>query len=330
MTIRYFLAALLASMIFFAGVNIFQKELENFIFLGFINYSEQDARYNQELLTARLGASSPPARSPNKSVPGDKTPKPNPDSFSAKSILVATLNDSGPQKILFAKNQNLKLPIASLAKLMTAEVVMENFDLGEEIIISKEAVAQDENFGQLKSGEKLTAGDLLYLILMESSNDAAWALAESIGVDSFVNAMNRKAQGLAMTSTLFTNPAGLDPDLPAGPIGYSSAEDLAVLAAYMLRNHPIIWEISVMPSVELYSPDQTLHHRIINTNELISVVPRLAGGKTGWTPKAKGCLILIQKALNNRGYLIYIILGSDDRFGEMRELVDWVNESRSR
>jgi D-alanyl-D-alanine carboxypeptidase len=234
----------------------------------------------------------------------------------------------GRKKILFEKEANKKLPIASLTKLMTANIVLENYDLSQEIEISKAAVSQESEFGNLKIGEKFLVKDLMYPLLMESSNDAAYALAELYGVESFIELMNSKAQDLGLFDTSFVNPTGLDPDSLNELGNYSTVQDLARLSENLLLEKPLIWEILAMPQFDLYSPDGVFHHKLLNTNELLRQdgwAGKIIGGKTGWTPKAKGCLVLVIKAPNSSSYLINVILESEDRFGEMKKLVDWVN-----
>ena len=249
--------------------------------------------------------------------------------------------NGGKEKILLEKEANKKLPIASLTKLMTANIVLENYNLSQEIEISKAAVSQESEFGNLKIGEKFLVKDLLYPLLMESSNDAAFALAELYparigyaegvaggGLDSFVELMNLKARDLGLFETNFVNPTGLDPDSPNGPVNYSTAQDLAKLSENLLLEKPLIWEILAMPQFDLYSPGGVFHHKLFNSNELLRQddwANKVIGGKTGWTPKAKGCLILVTKAPHSNSYLINVILGSNDRFGEMKKMIEWIN-----
>lgn len=251
----------------------------------------------------------------------------SPQEFSAKSILAAEVQPDGFIKFLFKKNPEQKLPIASISKLMTAKIVLENMDLMQPIKISQRAVAQEEATGQLKVGETLLAHDLLYIALMESSNDAAYALAEQLGLENFVQQMQDRAEVIGLHDTLFMNPTGVDPNDPGQAYNYSTARDLVKLTQNLLAGNHKIWEILSTDTIDLYRPDGEFHHTLVNTNEPITDVPRFVGAKTGWTPMAKECLLLVQKSPKGDGYLVYVILGSEDRFGEMKKLVEWVNEA---
>ncbi len=247
------------------------------------------------------------------------------ENISAKSTIIIYLDANGGKKILFQRNPDARLPIASLTKFMTAKVALDNYLPYDKVRISKEAVAQEEKLGDLKVGEDLTVKELIYIMLIDSSNDAAWALAEKMGVSEFVQKMNDEAAALGLENTFFVNPSGLDSDAPQGKTGYSSARNLSQLAINILNTRPEILSITTLPQVELYLPSGALHHTLINTNELIGRINRLEGGKTGLTPQAKGCLIIVQKSPDGKGHLIYVLLGSDDRFGEMEKLITWVN-----
>ena len=235
----------------------------------------------------------------------------------AISILIRS--DQAP-KILFKKNIDEKLPIASLVKLMTAHVVLEYYnlyDLSQEVKISKEAVLQEEEFGKLKVGQIISVEHLLYPLLIESSNDASFALAEIIGQKEFVNLMNSEAERLGLKNTYFINPTGLDPNELTKPINSSTVRDLTKFAEYLLK-HNLIWEILSTEKINLYG--QTL----VNTNQLLGKIPGIIGGRTGWTLMAGGSLLLVLQV--PEGYLINIILGAptpESRFEEMKKLIDW-------
>jgi len=223
------------------------------------------------------------------------------------------------------------LPIASLTKLMTALIVLENYDLSKEIKISKEAINQEETFGKLEEGKIFKADYLLYPLLMESSNDAAFALAndyEEMDEKKFVEMMNAKAKELGLENTYFYNSSGLEPDTKNAKINYSSAKELAGLTRYLLAT-PKIWEILSTTEYNLYGPT------LKNTNELLSDQSilwkdKILGGKTGYAEKAGGCIILVLRAPKDKGFLINIALGtanSNNRFEEMKKLVEWVNQA---
>ena len=277
-----------------------------------------------EASLAYVGAEAPLSRKP---IRNSEVPDLFPEDFSAKSVLAVELQDDGFIKFLFHKNPDEKLPIASISKLMAADIILENLDLMQSIEVTRGAVAQEEDAGQLKAGEILLAHDLLYIALTESSNDAVFALAEQIGTENFVGLMQDKAKILGMENTLFINPTGVDPDSQDQPYNYSTAADLIKLTRNLLAEKPNIWEILNTDTIDLYRPDGEFHHTLVNTNKLLGEIPGLVGGKTGWTPLAKESLLLVQENLKQDGFLVYVILGSDDRFGEMKRLVEWVKEA---
>jgi len=250
-------------------------------------------------------------------------PKKPPLELDVKAALSIRLN---PQKkikerVLFSKNENEILPIASLTKLMTALVVIENqenYPFKEQIKISKEAALQEDvpEYGNLKAGEKKKIEELLNLMLVFSSNDAAYALAEQIGVENFVNRMNEKAKEIGLKSTHFSNPTGLDPENLKWNLenkdyfNYSTAKDLILLGKYILENYPLIFEFS----------NQKNKIQLLENQHLV-------GMKTGYTDEAGGCIFLIFS--NDSGdYFLNVILGAkskEERFFQMQKLIDWIN-----
>ncbi|MFH1780748.1 MAG: serine hydrolase [Candidatus Nealsonbacteria bacterium] len=245
----------------------------------------------------------------------------------AKAAISILLNNHGGEKILFEKNSTEALPIASLSKLTTVDVILKNYDLTKEIIITKTAVAQEGNFGKLKVGQVLTVEQLLYPLLMESSNDAAFALANDYdGVDeqAFVGMMNEEAQGLDLKDTHFVNSSGLDPgtEEPKEKINVSSARDLSQLTKHLLKT-PLVWEILSTQKINLYG------ETLISTNKLLGTIPEIIGGKTGYTDTALGCFVLVTEAPEGKGQIINVILGTPiaSRFSEMEKLINWTKES---
>ncbi|MFH1509766.1 MAG: serine hydrolase [Candidatus Nealsonbacteria bacterium] len=243
----------------------------------------------------------------------------------ARAIFLMFLSDHGQEKILLEKNIDTKLPIASITKLMTANVVLKYYDLNKEIVVSEEAVLQEENFGQLQAGKVFTVKYFLYPLLMESSNDAAFALAddyEGMTESRFVSLMNWEADNIGMENTSFVNVSGLDPkdNEPKSKINISTAKDMSLLIKELLKED-LIWEILSTKEFTEYGPI------LNNTNKLLENVQGILGGKTGYTEEAKECIILATKSPKNRGILINIIIGSDDRFGEMEKLINWAKSA---
>lgn len=333
MRLRYFFIALILSLPFSWGANVLALRMEEVFYSREIaeNPGILAAQMNQKLLEAKVENLKPFRSRQSEDL-----------KIEAEAAISIFFDPTqGKKKILFEKETNKKLPIASLTKLMTADIVLENYDLSQEIEISKAAVSQESEFGNLKIGEKFLVKDLMYPLLMESSNDAAYGLAELYparigyaegiaggGVESFVELMNLKAQDLGLFDTSFMNPTGLDPDSLNELGNYSTVQDLAKLIENLLLEKPLIWEILSTSQFNLYSPDGVFHHKLLNTNELLRQdgwANNIIGGKTGWTPKAKGCLVLVIKAPNSNSYVINVILGSEDRFGAMKKMIEWIN-----
>ena len=228
--------------------------------------------------------------------------------------------------LLSEKKADEVIAIASLTKLMTAIIVLENYNLDDLIQISASAIATYGDAGNLQIGEIMTIRDLLYITLIESSNDGAEALAEKMGVSTFVYKMNEKAASLGMNNTWFINPSGLD---EGNLYNFSTVNDLKKMVVYILENHSLIAEILSLPEKELTS-HSGISRTIRNTNILLKESDAYLWGKTGYTNRANGCLILILNNFsinNNQGYVINIIAGADDKFGEARKLEQWLEES---
>lgn len=245
----------------------------------------------------------------------------------AKTAISILLNNQGGTKILFEKNADEALPIASLSKLLTLDVILKNYDLTKEIVITKNAVAQEENFGKLRVGDVLTVKQLLYPMLMESSNDAAFALTndyDGMNEKTFVAMMNENAKSLGLNNTHFVNSSGLDPEEgePLDKINISSARDLSQLVKQLLKT-PLVWEILSTPKINLYG------ETLFSTNKLLGVMPGIIGGKTGYTDTALGCFVLVVEAPKGKGQIINIILGTavSDRFSEMEKLINWAEQA---
>lgn len=228
--------------------------------------------------------------------------------------------------ILSEKEINEQIAIASLTKLMTAVIVLDNYNLEDLISISDFAIDTYGTAGSLQTGELISIKDLLYITLIESSNDGAEALAEKMGRSTFIYKMNEKARNLEMKNTRFINPTGLDEE---SLTNFSTANDLKKLVVLILNDYPLISKILSLPEAEITSYSG-IYRKINNTNVLLRESEVYLWGKTGYTQKANGCLILILNnfSLNNdEGYVINIIVGANDRFNEARKLEKWLEES---
>lgn len=247
---------------------------------------------------------------------------PAPESIKAAAYLVGDLASG---KMLISRNKSLHLFPASLSKLMTGEIVLDNFPLNKQISITPYIISAEGEEGGLKIGETLTAENLLKILLISSSNDAATALAESFekGNQAFVDLMNEKAQKLGLYNTAFFDATGLD-----RKGNFTTIEDLFKLGQDIYKNYSLLGEITRKPEETVYSSDGKIIHHLKNTNVLAGELPYLWLGKTGSTPDAKDCLLTIFEipVKDDKISLAIIVLNSTDRFGDTIQLYDWVRE----
>ncbi|MDI6883038.1 MAG: serine hydrolase [Patescibacteria group bacterium] len=303
--IKIFLIGILLSLPFWWGVNAFQKNFENFVF------SKEIEKNPPSFLLAKIASDS------------FFQTKSQTLEIGAKAVLSVQTAEGEKERVLFQKAENEKLPIASLTKLMTALVAFEFYQPSLKVPVSQKAVAQEEEKGNLKVGEILKTEDLLYITLIESSNDAAFALSEVVGERAFVDLMNLKAKDIGLQETYFSNPTGLDSENNT-PFNYSTVRDLVNLVKYLIKKKPEILEILGKKEHNLWLENGVFHHTLLNTNELLGEIPNLIAGKTGFTDKARGCLIVILRGKKPASFLINVILGSSNRFEEMRKLIDYL------
>lgn len=235
--------------------------------------------------------------------------------IAAKSAL---LYDLSTQKTLYALAPIHRLPMASLTKIMTAIIALENPKLGDQYVVPKEALVGEDSMG-LNSGEILSQEDLLYGLLLPSGNDAAEVFAYNYpgGRTAFIQAMNDKAQSLGLKNTHFTNPSGLQGDGEQ----YTTVYDLVVMTRYALEHFPKF--AAIVATTEHSIPQTKAHKTFYLTNEtnLLTTYPGVKGVKTGYTPEAELCLVTY---LEYKGHkIIGVLLGSNNRRKEMKDLLDY-------
>ena len=234
--------------------------------------------------------------------------------ISAASAISVESDLQGSDRVIFVKAGDEKMPIASLTKLMTAVIVLDNYNLSDTVVVGSAADAQAPMKQDVKLGQALTVENFLDIMMIESSNKAAYALSELMGEQKFVELMNQKAINLGLENTFFTDPTGISSE------DISTASDLAKLAEYILKNYPSISDIS--SNKELYVPE---FGEVLNTDQLLSEIPEIVCSKTGFTTAAKGCLLLVTRDSKDDDYSINIVLGADDRFSEMRKIINYSN-----
>lgn len=235
--------------------------------------------------------------------------------LSAKSALSY---DVSTDKLLYAKDIDEKLPIASLTKIMTAVVALENMNLTDKIVISQRAASIGEDSMGLSAGEKFSLDDLLYGLVLKSGNDAAEAIAQGneFGRADFLHLMNKKAEDLGLTNTRFTNPTGLQGDGNQ----YSTAKELLVLTHYALEK-PEFAKVAATYEYDITKTPEHNAYTLYNETNLLTTYPGVKGVKTGYTDEAGLCLITYLEYKNHR--IIAILLNSTNRRAEMAELLDF-------
>lgn len=229
----------------------------------------------------------------------------------------AILVDEGSGRILYAKNAHLRLPPASLTKIMTALVVIENGHLNKEVCVSKCAAETGESSIWLEEGEVLSRMDLLYALMLVSANDAAVALAESVaGTEkAFINRMNSRAGELHLRDTHFVNPHGLQDQSH-----YTSAFDLAMITREGMQ-HPFFRKVIATREKNIPWPGHPWQRVLSNKNRLLYRYEGAIGVKTGYTREAGNCLVGAAQRGNLR--LISVVLNSPQVYDDTEKLLNY-------
>ena len=233
-----------------------------------------------------------------------------PAGANAISAEKAILMDGQTGRVIFEKCADERSLVASTTKIMTALLVCENCNVLEQLRIPREAVGIEGSSMYLQEGELLTVQELLYGLMLSSGNDAAVALAIHCGgsVEAFVGLMNDKASELDLSGTHFANPHGLD-----AVEHFSTARDLAVLAAYAMKN-PIFSQTVATKNVTVGSRYLTNH------NKLLWQIEGADGVKTGFT-KAAG-RILVSSAKRMGRHLVCVTINDSDDWVDHKQLYD--------
>ena len=232
---------------------------------------------------------------------------------SATSII---LMDQDSKRILYAKNIHEVRSIASISKIMTAIVAIENGNLKKQVTIGNEI---DSSYGSgiyIKKGEKLTIEDLLYGLMLRSGNDAAAAISyhSSKSVDNFISKMNNLASKLNMKDTTFNNPSGLDEENG----NYSTAYDMALLTSYAMKNKTYKQIVKTKKYQLTTNKNTYVWH---NKNKLLNTYKYTTGGKTGFTKKAKRTLVTT--ASKNNLNLVVVSLNDGNDFNDHKALFEY-------
>lgn len=234
----------------------------------------------------------------------------------AKSSIVTDLTSN---EVLYEKNSHQERAIASITKLMTMLIILDENKPDDIVTVSNNAAKTEGSTMFLRAGEKITVENLIYGSLINSANDAAVALAEhnAGSVHKFVEKMNKKATELQLLDSNFSNPIGLD-----NGDNYSSAYDVAKMAQYLYQNN-FIKKAAKIKKMDVRSVSGNLTHKLESTNELLGSYLKINGLKTGTTDAAGACLVAIAENANGRE-IITVVLASPDRFQESKILIDWI------
>lgn len=231
----------------------------------------------------------------------------------------AVLMDADTNEILFAEQATAIRHPASITKVMTLYLAFDALDTGrlrmdDRIVMSSRAVSQRPSKLGLGVGQSLSVADAIGVVTVKSANDVAVALAEKIGgsEEGFARMMTAKARQLGMRQTVFSNASGLP-----NPAHFTSAQDIAILSAAMIRNHPSRYRVF---SDQFYSYGKL---RMANHNKLLGNVPGVDGIKTGFTNDSG--FTLTASAIRNGRRLIAVVLGSPSGWQRDRDITSMLN-----
>ena len=204
-------------------------------------------------------------------------------STSARS---AILMDMDSLRVIYGKDVHYVQSVASISKIMTAIVAIENSDIDKEVVIGNEILKAYGSGIYIQIGERIKLKDLLYGLMLRSGNDAAIAISVAVAgdTDKFVKMMNDKAKDLGMKNTTFNNPSGLDEEKG----NFSSAYDMALLMSYAMKNK-MFREITGTKDYTVKTDKNV--YKWHNKNKLLSTYKYITGGKTGFTKIAKRTLV---------------------------------------
>ncbi len=241
--------------------------------------------------------------------------------ITSSAVLVV---DRRNHKTLFEKNSKKRLASASTTKLMTALIALDVFALDDQITISEDCANIDSTKADLPVGQSFRVESLLNAMLVASAGDAACALASGkVTQDEFVYRMNQKAYQMGLYSSYFTNPIGLD---GLNSSHFSTAQDLFKLADAAVKIN-ILKNIVAKKEYTVKSINEEYIGKLESTNKLLTEIPQSVGVKTGTTAEA-GQVLIYEYSDENKD-LMLIVMGSTDRFSDVRVLLNWVSASYS-
>lgn len=231
------------------------------------------------------------------------------------SATAAIVINGATRSIIYSKNIDAKLPMASTTKIMTALILAEQNALDTNVTVTAPMVAVEGSSMGLCAGDTVTYNDLLYGILLCSGNDAANTVAIALceTVEKFAEVMNNKAKELGLKNTHFVTPSGLDADGH-----YTTAHDLALLASYALENR-VFKQVASTKSITLNYGGE--NHYLSNHNKMLKIYDGAIGVKTGYTSTAGRCLV--SAAERNGTLIIAVTLNDRNDWTDHKILLDY-------
>lgn len=240
--------------------------------------------------------------------------KPYPET-NGKAVILMDFNSG---RVLYERNSNQPLPPASLTKIMTGLLAVENGNLDKKVIISEYAAGIPECTVYLEPNEVLTRMELLYAAMLPSANDASTALAESIAGSeaNFIDRMNQRANELGLKNTHFLNPHGLE-----NKEHYSSAYDLAIITKEALKYPTFKDVVSTKRTVIPWASREDEDRILLNQNRLLSRYEGAIGIKTGYTKQAGNCVV--GAAQRGSTTLIAVSMNSPTVYDDLQQMLDY-------
>lgn len=235
-------------------------------------------------------------------------------SFSSKAVLAMDVDSS---QVLYEKNSSMKLAPASTTKIMTGLIGVEHFKSADPLTVYPEDLVGGSVMG-LHAGEQLSFRSLLYGMLLNSGNDAAFTIASNYpgGLIGFVTAMNQKVRDLGLSNSHFDNPAGFDSDNHL-----TTVYDMAIIARAAISNYELSRVVATKDTFVSAWSDPSELHNLKNLNQLLDI-DGVIGIKTGTTEKAGEDFVGLVERKGHK--VITVVFGSNDRFEETKKLMDWV------
>ncbi len=233
---------------------------------------------------------------------------------SAKAAVVIN-GDTG--EVIYAKNMDQKLPMASTTKIMTGLLLCEGFDLNREITVTDQMVRVEGSSMGLVGGDKITLNDLLYGLMLASGNDAANVIAYILAGNptDFAKMMNQKAKEIGLKNTNFVTPSGLDDEEH-----YTTAYDLALLTKYAMQNKTFAEVVGCKTATLCYG-NPPYKRTLTNHNKLLKSFEGCVGVKTGFTKKSGRCLVSAAKREGK--FVIAVTLNAPNDWQDHTQMLEY-------